>query len=75
MFDVSCLSDASDIDIRLSGGEGEWGYLELGMRGEWMPVCGNMWNWHDAQVACRELGFSTNSTFDMCELFKCLLII
>jgi len=44
--------------IKLSGGNDTYGIVELCVAGVWSTVCSSSWEMADAQVACRELGFS-----------------
>ena len=45
--------------IRLVDGASEnEGRLEVQISGVWGTICDNMWNFVDADVACRQLGFS-----------------
>ena len=46
-------------DIRLVGGVVEWeGSVEVCQDNEWGSVCDNSWTVRDAQVACRQLGYT-----------------
>ena len=46
-------------DIRLQGGSNDQeGRIEICMNGVWGTVCGDSFNFTEASVACRQLGFS-----------------
>ena len=45
-------------DIRLIGGDNQ-GRVEVCYANQWGSVCDNGWSNIDAQVVCRQLGFST----------------
>ena len=51
--------------VRLTGGPNEFeGRVELCLDGSWGQVCVMGWTNDDAEVVCRQLGYST----DRCEL-------
>ncbi len=45
--------------IRLQGGTTNQGRVEICNNNVWGTVCDDLWGAADAQVACRQLGFST----------------
>ena len=45
--------------IRLQGGTTNQGRVEICNNNVWGTVCDDLWGAPDAQVACRQLGFST----------------
>ena len=49
-------------DIRLVNGNdthGNRGTIEICFKGHWGTVCHNSWDYRDAEVACRQLGFGS----------------
>ena len=61
------FSDESDIDIKLVNGTDPYsGLINVLYGGEWRFVCGDHWTNEDAEVACRQLGFSTDGKMSKC---------
>ena len=54
-LDSPCAQGA----IRLQGGTSTQGRVEICNNNVWGTVCDDLWGAPDAQVACRQLGFST----------------
>ena len=56
--------NCTDGDLRLRGGTTfREGRLEICYERQWGTVCDNNWEAQDAQVACRQLGFSSYGKF------------
>nr|XP_054771338.1 deleted in malignant brain tumors 1 protein-like isoform X1 [Lytechinus pictus] len=60
---VYCIPGPVGQDIRLGGSSKKndtlgWGVVEIMSEGEWGTICGTGWTQEDANVACRQLGFS-----------------
>jgi len=50
-------------DIQLVGGTSHSGRVEICFSETWGTVCDSMWGATDANVVCRQLGFSRHSEF------------
>ena len=55
---VSCQAPCTQGDIRLQGGSVTHGRVEICNNNIWGTVCDDSWGRTEAQVACRQLGFS-----------------
>uniref|UniRef100_A0A1X7TKI1 SRCR domain-containing protein n=1 Tax=Amphimedon queenslandica TaxID=400682 RepID=A0A1X7TKI1_AMPQE len=56
---VICLDACDDGNLRLSGSSAEYaGRVEICIESYWTSLCDQNWDLKDAQVACRELGYS-----------------
>ncbi|XP_062507211.1 scavenger receptor cysteine-rich domain superfamily protein-like [Corticium candelabrum] len=52
--------------VRLRNGDNvHKGKLEVYYNGEWTPVCGSDWTYHNAMVVCRHLGYNDVSQFSL----------
>ena len=52
-------SNCTSGSIRLvDGSSDDEGRIEICIDGIWGSVCGNYWNYFNAEVACRQLGYS-----------------
>ena len=61
--------DCNDGDIRLRdgyvGGNDKDGRVEICLNNTWGSLCSDSWDFEDASVACRQLGYSYESKRSM----------
>ena len=55
-------TNCTDGDVRLEGGRNMFeGRVEMCDRGEWKSVCDRRWGSEEAEVVCRQLGYTNQS--------------
>ena len=62
MYYFFCLECSTPGEIKLVNGnrtDGNEGRLEICFGGQWGTVCDNLWDYYDAEVVCKQLGFGT----------------
>ena len=52
--------------VPLPGSVSMAGRVEVCVDGVWSNICGRGWSNHDAGVVCRQLGYSSQGTGDIC---------
>ena len=63
------LASCNNTEIRLVGGSSpNEGRVEYCSRGQWGTVCDDRWDRNNALVVCRQLGLSTESKTEGCEV-------
>ncbi|XP_046542990.1 deleted in malignant brain tumors 1 protein-like isoform X1 [Haliotis rubra] len=59
---VDCTHPATlDVDVRIAGGTAGEGRVEVLYGGSWGTICDDHWTDTEAQVICRQKGFSTDN--------------
>ena len=60
-FCYAILNTGPDVirELRLAGGDDRSGRVEIKVNNMWAQICGDLWNFTDASVVCRYLGFNT----------------
>lgn len=59
---LSCYVYSKALQIRLADGNDQNGRLEVYANGQWGTVCDDGFRFHEAAVACRQLGFANAKT-------------
>ena len=64
---MSSTATCNDTSIRLSGSSFQTsGRVELCVNGIWTSICDEHWDLKDAQVVCRQMGFSSYGIKSIC---------
>ena len=68
-------TNCTNNDVRLAGGLGPTeGRVEVCVEGRWSGVCRSWWNYQDAFVVCRQLGYPATGLW-LRKLGMCLIIV
>ena len=55
-----CLTPGDVQLVNSHGNRGNEGRVEVCFKGQWGTVCDDSWDYHDAEVVCRQLGYGTD---------------
>ena len=64
MYIIINIDSCQDRDVRLVGGQSAYeGQVEVCLSQRWGTVTDDGWSTEDAQVVCRQLGYTTQGMF------------